>query len=307
MQVTHFSDPGCPWAWSSGPAFATLHWRYGDQLDWRFVMIGLSETREQYERRGYTGERQARGYRSFRRRGMPFATTPRERMHGTWPMCRVVVATRRLAPKREWAVFRALQFAQFTSALALDEPADIEKALGWLPGVDAAALVAASLEPETAELFAADRALARSAAGGATEFQGRSATTPDGEVRFTAPSVVFETADGRSLEAGGFQPIEAYDVCIANLDRSLTRREPASDVAEVLEAFPDGLTTFEIATVMAPHLQPPDPEAAEDALISLVASGDAERLAFGNDALWVAAGSADAALAGVGAERTAAG
>ena len=306
MQVTHFSDPGCPWAWSSGPAFATLHWRYGDQLDWRFVMIGLSETREQYERRGYTGERQARGYRSFRRRGMPFATTPRERMHGTWPMCRVVVATRRLAPKREWAVFRALQFAQFTSALALDEPAGIETALAWVPGVDAAALVAASLEPETAELFAADRALARSAAGGATEFQGRSATTPDGEVRFTAPSVVFETADGRSLEAGGFQPIEAYDVCIANLDRSLTRREPASDVAEVLEAFPDGLTTFEIATVMAPHLQPPDPEAAEDALISLVASGDAERLAFGNDALWVHAGSGEATLAGVGAERTAA-
>src|SRR5262245_53508677 len=200
MQVTHFSDPGCPWAWSSGPAFATLHWRYGDQLDWQFVMIGLSATREQYERRGYTGERQARGYRSFRRRGMPFATEPRERMHGTWPMCRVVVAARRLAPDRVWAVFRALQFAQFTGNRPLDDPAELEAALAWLPGIDAAALVAASLEPETDELFAADRALARSAAGGATEFQGRSATTPEGEVRFTAPSVVFETADGRSLE-----------------------------------------------------------------------------------------------------------
>jgi 2-hydroxychromene-2-carboxylate isomerase len=307
MQVTHFSDPGCPWAWSSGPAFATLHWRYGDQLDWRLVLIGLSETREQYERRGYTGERQARGYRSFRRRGMPFATTPRERMHGTWPMCRVVVATRRLAPDREWAVFRALQFAQFTSALSLDEPAEIEKALAWLPGIDAAALVAASLEPETEELFAADRALARSAAGGPTEFQGRSATTPDGEVRFTAPSLVFETDDGRSLEAGGFQPLEAYDVCIANLDTSLTRREPADDVAEVLEAFPDGLTTAEVAAVMCEHLQPPALDVAEDALISLVASGGAERLAFGNDALWVPAGRGAETMALAGAERTAAG
>jgi 2-hydroxychromene-2-carboxylate isomerase len=307
MQVTHFSDPGCPLAWSAGPAFATLHWRYGDQLQWRLVMIGLSETREQYERRGYTGERQARGYRSFRRRGMPFATSPRERMHGTWPMCRVVVAARSLAPDREWAVFRALQFAQFTSALALDEPADIEKALAWLPGIDAAALVAASLEPEIEELFAADRAEARSAAGGPTEFQGRSATTPEGEVRFTAPSLVFAADDGRSLEAGGFQPLEAYDVCIANLDRSLTRREPASEVAEVLEAFPNGLTTFEVATVMAPHLQPPDPEAAEDALISLVASGEAERLAFGNDALWVPAGGPASEFAMTGAERTAAG
>jgi 2-hydroxychromene-2-carboxylate isomerase len=290
MQLTHFSDPGCPWAWSSGPAFATLRWRYGDQLEWRHVMIGLSETAEQYARRGYTGERQARGFRSFRRRGMPFATEPRERMHATWPMCRAVVATRRLAPDREWAVFRALQFAQFTSTLTLDEPAEIERALAWVSGIDPAAIVAASLEPETEARFAEDRALARSAAGGPTEFQGRSATTPEGEVRFTAPSVVFRGADGRSLEAGGFQPVEVYDVCIANLDSSLTRRDPAESVEEVLAAFPDGLTTFEVATVMAPHLQPPDRDAAEDALIGVAASGGAARRAFGNDALWTPAG-----------------
>jgi 2-hydroxychromene-2-carboxylate isomerase len=297
MQLTHFSDPGCPWAWSAGPAFATLRWRYGDRLEWRHVMIGLSETAEQYARRGYTPERQARGYRSFRWRGMPFATAPRERPHATWPMCRAVVATRRLAPEREWAVFRALQFAQFTSTLTLDEPADIQEAISWVPGIDAAAIVAASLEPETEELFAADRKLARSAAGGPTEFQGRSATTPDGEVRFTAPSVIFTAKDGSSLEVGGFQPVEAYDVAIANLDRSLSRREPPEDVAEIVDAFPDGLTTYEVAAVMAKHLQPPDRDAAEDALISLAASGVAERRAFGNDALWTPARRAAAALA----------
>jgi 2-hydroxychromene-2-carboxylate isomerase len=297
MQLTHFSDPGCPWAWSAGPAFATLRWRYGDQLDWRHVMIGLSETAEQYARRGYTPERQARGYRSFRWRGMPFATAPRERPHATWPMCRAVVATRRLAPDREWAVFRALQFAQFTSTLTLDEPAGIQEAISWVPGIDAAAIVAASLEPETEELFAADRRLARSAAGGPTEYQGRSATTPEGEVRFTAPSVVFTAKDGSSLEVGGFQPVEAYDVAIANLDRSLSRREAPDDVAEVVDAFPDGLTTYEVAAVMAKHLQPPDRDAAEDALISLAASSAAERRAFGNDALWIPAKQEAAALA----------
>ena len=128
-----------------------------------------------------------------------------------------------------------------------------------MPGIDAAALVAASTEPETEELFAADRALARSAAGGATEFQGRSATTPEGEVRFTAPSLLFTAADGRSLEVGGFQPLEAYDVAIANLDRSLERRAPADDVAEVLAEFPDGLTTSEVAAVMARHLRDAGP------------------------------------------------
>jgi 2-hydroxychromene-2-carboxylate isomerase len=289
IRLTHFSDPGCPWAWSNGPAFAVLQWRYGGQLQWRHVMIGLTETAEQYRRRGYTGESQARNYRRFRTLGMPFATEPRDRLHATWPMCRVVVAARRLAPEREWAVFRALQFAQFTSALTLDEPAGIEQALAWLPGIDAAALVAASTEPETEELFAADRALARSAAGGPTEFQGRSATTPEGEVRFTAPSLLLTATDGRSLEVGGFQPLEAYDVAIANLDRSLERRPPADDGAEVLAAFPDGLTTAEVAAVMARHLRPPERDAAEDALISAVAAGTASRRSFGDDALWTPA------------------
>ena len=297
IHVTHFSDPGCPWAWSNGPAFALLQWRYGDQLRWRHAMIGLGETADHYRRRGYTGESQALNYRRFRDLGMPFATEPRDRPHATWPMCRVVVAARRLAPDREWAVFRALQFAQFTSSLTLDEPSGIEQALAWLPGIDAAALVAASTEPETEELFAADRARARSAAGGPTEFQGRSATTPEGEVRFTAPSLILEAEDGRSLEVGGFQPVEAYDVAIANLDRSLQRRPPAEDAAELLQAFPDGLTTAEVAAVMAPHLRPPDREAAEDGLIAAVAGGAAQRRPFGNDALWtpVAAAAAMAA------------
>jgi 2-hydroxychromene-2-carboxylate isomerase len=296
IAVTHFSDPGCPWAYSAGPAFAVLRWRYGAQLEWRHVMIGLGETRDHYRRRGTTGESQARNYRNFRRRGMPFATAPREGPHATWPMCRVVVAARRLAPDHEWAVFRALQLAQFTTTLHLEDPAALQRALEWVPGVDAQALVAAASEPETEELFAADRAEARSAAGGATEFQRKSATTPEGEVRFTAPSVVFGTDDGRRLEAGGFQLVEAYDVCIANLDRTLERRGHADDVVEVLGAFPAGLTTAEVAAVMAPHLREPDRDAAEDALIAAVASGAVHRRPFGNDALWTIAGAAAGAL-----------
>jgi hypothetical protein len=116
-------------------------------------------------------------------------------------------------------------------------------------------------------------------------------------VRFTAPSIVFTTDDGRSLECGGFQPVEAYDVCIANLDTSLERREPAEDVADALAEFPDGLTTMEVAAVMCKHLREPQREEVEDALIGAVASGGAMRLAFGNDALWVPGRREAAALA----------
>jgi 2-hydroxychromene-2-carboxylate isomerase len=288
LDVAHYSDPACPWAWSASPALAVLQWRYGEQLRWRHVMIGLAESGAEYEQRGFGPERMALGYRSFRDRGMPFSTEPRERVHGTWPMCRVVVAARLTAPEREWAVFRALQFAQFTTTLPLDDPAAIAEALARVPGIDPHALVTTAGSPAVDAAFRADMDEARSAAGGATEFQDRAATAADGRVRFTAPSVVF-SGPSRSLEVGGFQPLEAYDVAIANLDRSLARRPPADDALAVLAAFPDGLTTAEVAAVMTADKMVPDRDAAEDALIALAAAGDARRQAHGNDALWLPA------------------
>ena len=288
IEIQHFTDPGCPWAWSASPHLSVLHWRYGDQLRWRLVMIGLTEHGGVYERRGYTAEGMARGYRTFRRRGMPFSTLPRQHVQGTWPMCRAVVAARLTDPEREWSVFRALQFAQFTTTLDLETEEGIRAALERVPGVDVDALIEAAGSPEVEAAFAQDRAEARTAEGTATEFQGKSATTPEGEVRYTAPSLVFRAEDGRTLEAGGFQSTEAYDVVIANLDRTLTRRPPAEDVAEVLAAFPDGVTTAEVAAVMAPSNTPPDLGAAEDELIALAAAGGARRVAVGHDALWAA-------------------
>jgi hypothetical protein len=59
ISVTHFTDPGCPWAYSASPALAVLYWRYGDQIDWRLATIGLTEHADQYVRRGYTPARGA--------------------------------------------------------------------------------------------------------------------------------------------------------------------------------------------------------------------------------------------------------
>ncbi len=295
LDVTHFSDPGCPWAWSASPAISALQWRYGDQLQWRHVMIGLTENGSVYEERGYTPAGQARGYRTFRHRGMPFATEPRERVHGTWPMCRVVVATRRLAPEREYAVFRALQLAQFTTTAFLEDPKELRDAIAWVPGIDADAIIAAANDPETEKLFVADRDAARSAEGRPVEFQGKSANT-DGRVRYTAPSITISNGQ-TSLEAGGFQSFEVYDVLIANLDRSLTRRAPGEDVAEILDAFPDGLTTAEVAQIMAEDKYAPELDKAEDALITATGAGAASRLGFGHDALWVPARTAANTLA----------
>ncbi len=293
IDITCFTDAGCPWAYSANPALAVLRWRYASQLRWRLVMIGLTEDPQEYVERGYTPARSAAGYASFRDRyGMPFATEPRPRVLGTARGCRAVIATRLVAPERELAALRALQFAWFASTLLLDEDEGIAQALASVGGLDVDAVIARIDAPEVLAAYEADKAETRTAEGRPIDFQGK-ARQSDGPVRYSAPSLIFTALAGdeagRSLEAGGFQPVEAYDVVIANLDTGLERREPPESPLAALQDFPDGLTTQELAAIMAPNNTLPDRLAAEVALIELAAEDRVRRLPLGDDALWLPA------------------
>jgi protein-disulfide isomerase-like protein with CxxC motif len=289
LDVTHFTDPGCPWAYSAAPAHTTLRWRYGDGLRWTLVTIGLSEDASAYAARGYTPTRSAIHWRErFEPLGMPLQFTPKARLSATAPGCRAIVATRLDAPEHETAVLRALQFAQFTTTGLLEDPAMLRAALQAVDGLDGDAIVARIDDPDVSAAYEDDRAHARTAAGSPTEFQDRAANS-DGAVRYTAPSLVFTASDGRRLEAGGFQPVEAYDVLVANLDRTLERRAPAQDPVEALAAFPYPLATAEVTAVMTEHLGVPDPVATEAALIAAVGDGRALRRPAANSSLWAVA------------------
>jgi protein-disulfide isomerase-like protein with CxxC motif len=285
--ATLFSDPACPWAYSESPALRVIEWRYGSALDWRLVVVGLTEDAAQYAARGYTPVRSALGQLTFRRYGMPFAPAPKARLSATARACRAVVAARLAHPGSEWRVFRAIQLANFTTTLVLDDDDQLRAVLEGLPELDAAAIVAALDSAEVTAAYQRDRAETRTAAGSAAELQGKTATT-DGSVRFTAPSIVF-AANGTELVAGGFQPVEAYDVLIANLDPTLECQAPPSGPVALLEHFDGGLTTQEVAALMTHGNDPLDRRAAEAALIELVAAGRARRMALGDDALWLAA------------------
>lgn len=285
IAVRMFSDPGCPWGYSDEPMIRVLRWRYGAQLDWRLVLIGLTERHEQYVERGYTPLTMAHGYMRYRDRyGMPFSTTPRARVAATARACRAVVAARLIQPGSEWAAFRALQYAWFTTPLVLDEDDAIATALSTVPGLDAQAIVARLDDPVVVAAYEADRAEARSAAGSPSELQGKTAQS-DGPVRYTAASLIFER-DGRSLEAGGFQPLAAYDVCVVNLDPTLSRQDAPESPLPLLETFRDGLTTVEVAYLLAQGNDTPDKVAAERALLELVVAGRASRTPLGNCAVW---------------------
>jgi 2-hydroxychromene-2-carboxylate isomerase len=284
ISATLYNDPGCPWAYSEIPALTVLESRYGKQLRWRLVLIGLTEKASQYEARGYTPLRGALGHLAFRRYGMPLAPAPKARVSATARACRAVIAARLAQPGSEWAVFRALQLANFNSSLLLDDDAQLAEVLRPVPGIDADQVISRLDLPEVSEAYERDRAEARTAAGSSAELQGKTATT-DGPVRFTAPSVVFES-DGKRFLAGGFQPLEAYDVLIVNLDPTLHREPPPETPAPLLERFRDGLTTQEVAALLAHGNDRPDRMAAEAALIELVAAGRAVREPLGDDALW---------------------
>jgi 2-hydroxychromene-2-carboxylate isomerase len=284
ISATLYSDPACPWAYSESPALRVLEWRYGDQLDWRLVVIGLSEDASRYAAIGYTPLRGALGQLSFRRYGMPFSPMPKERMSATARACRAVVAARLADPGSEWRVFRALQLANFTTPLILDDDAQLADALRAVPGLDADGVLATLDDPAVSQAYERDKAEARTAAGSPSELQGKTAAS-DGPVRYTAPSVVFESG-GRRLEAGGFQPVEAYDVLVANLDPAIDRRPVPDTPAPLLAHFPDGVTTQEVTAMLTDSNDAPDRDAAERALLELVAAGEAERTALGDDALW---------------------
>jgi predicted DsbA family dithiol-disulfide isomerase len=284
ISATLFSDPACPWAYSESPALRVLEWRYDSQLDWRLVLIGLTERASQYEERGYTPLRGALGQVRFRRYGMPFAPNPKDRVSATARACRAVVAARLAHPGSEWAAFRALQFANFTTPLLLDDDEGLRDVLQTVPGIDADAIISSLDSPEVDEAYNSDRAETRAAEGSAAELQGKTSTS-DGPVRFTAPSIVFQS-NGTRLVAGGFQPVEAYDVLVANLDPTLDRKPPPETPEPLLHHFRGGITTQEVAALMTPNNGTPDRQAAEAAMVELVAEGKAVREPLGDDALW---------------------
>jgi hypothetical protein len=266
-----------------------IEWRYGDQLDWRLVLVGLSEDTSRYAEHGFTPLRMASSGLMFRERyGMPFAPNPKSRLSASSRACRAVIAARRQWPGSEWRVFRALQLANFNTPLLFDDDHLMREVLATVPGVDADQVISLIDDPDVLAAYEQDKAQTRTAAGSPTELQGKAGNS-DGAVRYTAPSLLFETSDGRRLEAGGFQPVEAYDVLIANLDPTLDRQAPPEDPGPLLEYFEFGLTTQEVAALLTRGNDRPDRSAAEAALLALVSEGRAERQALGGDALWLAA------------------
>jgi len=281
-----YTDPSCPFGYSASPALRTIEWRYRDQIDWHLVMIGLSEPGSASH--NYSPTDIAGYWIDLREKhGMPFSAEPKIRQTTSARSCKAIIAARLIQPGSEWRTLRALQLLQFNSPLLLDDDEQLRAALSSVEGLDADRIIESLDSEEVEDAYRRDFDEARTAADGPTQLQGKSATSPQGE-RYTAPSIIFEAGLLR-LEAGGFQTVEAYDVVIANLDPTLKRRGPAESPLDALVLYPGGLTTQEVAAIMAPHNTTPDRLETEHHLIELQGEGEVKRIPMGDDALWLAA------------------
>jgi len=75
-------------------------------------------------------------------------------------------------------------------------------------------------------------------------------------------------------------------VIVANLIPDGERRGVPDDPGDLLRAFPDGITTQEVAQLLTRGNDAPDRVEAEVAMVRLVADGVATRTPLGDDALW---------------------
>jgi predicted DsbA family dithiol-disulfide isomerase len=248
VRITEYTDPGCPWAYSAEPFRRRLSWLYGDALEWRVRLVGLSGSPEDYVERGFTPERQSKAFASIGRdHGMPIDTSVRPRMAATIPACRAIVAARLHAPDRMRRLLRRLRVRHFAGQL-LDDPETI-----------AAAARDADIDPVELERWTAgddaeaalreDMAAARAPIDAARVLDEKLANWSGGR-RYTCPSYEIErVSDGVEIAVPGFQPFAVYDVVTANLVPGLERRDPPESVEEVLRWTGTPLATKEVAVV----------------------------------------------------------
>jgi 2-hydroxychromene-2-carboxylate isomerase len=261
LEITHFTDPACPFAFSAEPVRRRLRWHYGDQLAWRTRMIVL--TLEPGE-----AERLAEGAPNLQLRyGMPIDPAPYARPASSEPACRAVVAARLNAPGLDERLLRRLRVRAMQRGL-LDDPALIAAAAREA-GLEPAALERWCAQDEVEAALQSDIEAARNPHPAARALDHKLGG-PQEKRRYTAPS--YEIARGDTVVAvPGFNPVETYEVAIANLAPELTRRPAPADVEEVLAWAGEPVATAEVALLM--RLDPRDARAALSRVATPLAAG----------------------------------
>lgn len=251
LHVTHFTDPGCPFAFSSEPYLAALRWHYGDQIEWTTRLVVLSESTAENDAKAITPEIiQGNDSRLAREFGMPINTALRPHLLVARLPDLAIKAVQLNDPANADRFFRALRVAWMSDQRPIDEEGPLF-AVATETGLDAAALKCWMDDPATMTAYESDKRAARSPQPAALVLDHKLADAA-GERRYTCPSLEFSPIDdpGRVITAPGFQSHNAYEVAVANTAPEIERRDPADDPLEVLEWADWPLAAAEVARIM---------------------------------------------------------
>jgi 2-hydroxychromene-2-carboxylate isomerase len=241
LDITLFTDPACPFAFSAEPVRMRLLWHYGDQLRWRARMIVLTLEPGEAKKLAHGAPNLQGLY------GMPINPTRYPRPASSEPACRAVVAARLHAPERAEPLLRRLRVRVMAGGL-LDDSALIAGAAREA-GLDPDELEAWCVTDEVQAALREDIAAARSPSRAARALDHKLGG-PRQERRYTAPSYeIADPASGATVSVPGFNPFEAYEVAIANLAPDLVRRPPPASVDELLAWAGEPLATAEVIAI----------------------------------------------------------
>jgi predicted DsbA family dithiol-disulfide isomerase len=242
VEITHFTDPACPVAFSAEPVRQLLRWHYGEQLHWRTRMIVL--TLEPGE-----AEKLASGAPSLQRAyGMPIDPAPRSRPASSEAACRAVVAARLNAPDAEQPLLRRLRVLTMAGGLLDDRQLIAQAALE--ASVEPHELERWCASEEVEYALAADIQAARSPSSAALALDHK-LSGPADQRRYSAPTYELSGSSSDMVTMiPGFNRYETYEVAIANLAPELKRRPTPGSAREVLEWATEPLATAEVAAIM---------------------------------------------------------
>ncbi|MFK0119825.1 DsbA family protein [Streptomyces sp. NPDC090994] len=224
VEVVEYTDPLCPWAWGSEPAFRRLRAALPERVRLRRVFCVLFDEDDDpppdpaaetawYE--GYVDE-------VCRHTGAPRAVRLSRVAASSWPASLVAKAAELQGSEVAERVLRRLRETVFVLGEPADTPALALSAVRGTPGLDLARLSVDASSDAVLDRVRADHREARRPvleslhAPGGSPHPGAAKETPDGGHRYALPTVLVR-APGSHRVVPGWRPYEAYADAVREL------------------------------------------------------------------------------------------
>ncbi|WP_328584396.1 DsbA family oxidoreductase [Streptomyces sp. NBC_00370] len=247
VEVVEYTDPLCPWAWGSEPAFRALRAALAGRVRWRRVYAILFDHDDDpppdpaaetawYAR--YVAEVAAHT-------GAPHAVRLDRVAASSWPSSLVAKAAERQGADVAERALRRLRETVFVRGEPADTTALALAAARGVPGLDLRRLAADAASADVLAQVTADRAEARRPvpevlavrdAPDGSPHPGGAKETAEGGRRYALPTLVFRAPAGYRA-VPGLRPYDTYAAAVDGLCPGLLRAPAPADPTVALERY----------------------------------------------------------------------